>query len=453
MQAVRLLIGAAALLLQALAPISAQEAPTGYRLGPGDKLRISVHEWRTARNELFEWSAPKGEFTIDTEGYLSLPVLGEVKAKSLKVAELAAHISDSLQARLGFVQRPETAVEVVAFRPFYILGFVNKPGDYPYRPGMNVLNAVSIAGGFYRAGDASMARFERESITAKGELRVFEAEQLSLMARRARLLAELEQAETISFPSELTRQRGEAATRMMREEQLLFQSRRQGLRSQIDALDQAKALLQREIASLRTKDATQDRQMKLAKRDLDNVNSLVAKGLSIAARQLALEQTLAQIESARQDLNLSIIRAEQEMNRAERQALDLRNQRQNEILAELRLAQTRMRELQEKSQTALQLAYESEVLAPKLAEQRADDELGQPGFTIIRAGAEGSVEITAEQTDVLQPGDILTVERPGKGKKPATGSTPGAGAALETPSGPALLRFSLPGTPQPSLSR
>lgn len=448
-----LFVGVFALSLLHLSPLFAQETPVAYRLGPGDKLRVSVHEWRAARNELFEWSAPKGEFTVDGGGNLSLPVAGSVRASTLTVAELANVISDQLKAKLGLVQAPQAAVEIVTFRPFFILGFVNQPGEYPFRPGMNVLQAISIAGGFYRIGDTQNARFERESISTMGEIRVLEAERLALLAQRARLQAELEQAEVITFPDELTRRSGAAVARMLREEQLLFDSRRQGLRSQIEALEQGKSLVKKEITSLRAKDTTQERQLKLAKKDLENVNSLVSKGLAIAARQLALEQTLAQIESARQDLTLSIIRAEQEINRAERQALDMQNNRRNDILAELRKTQSRISELQERTDTARQLAYESEVLAPKLMEQKTEDDLAQPTFNIIRSGAEGPVEIAATPTDLIKPGDIVTVERPGNRKPSRAAIRPFVGAAFGGLSKPSFLHFAPPGAAPPFLQQ
>lgn len=113
-----------------------------YRLDSGDKVRITT----------FGEPELSGEFAVDTSGYISMPLIGSVLAKGLSVRQLEASIVDELQN--GFLRQPQVSAEVLNHRPFYILGEVNNPGDYPYRAGMTVLNAVSIGGGFtYRANE------------------------------------------------------------------------------------------------------------------------------------------------------------------------------------------------------------------------------------------------------------------------------------------------------------
>lgn len=445
---------AAAVLMAFSAPSVgfAQERTTDYRLGPDDKVKVSVFEWRSARNEVYEWAALNGEFVINSSGMLSLPLIGEVKASDLRTGDLANVISDRLQAKVGFAQRPDTAIEIVQYRPFYIIGAVNKPGDYPYRPGMSVLQAVGVAGGFYRSGELGLSRFERETIASNGDLRVIAVEHLAMLGRAARLQAELSGANAISFPPEIVENGNRTSSaQIIREESELFRSRRETLRSQLDALAQAKVLVQREVEGLRSKDETQDRQLSLARRELDNVNTLVAKGLAVAPRQLALEQALAQIESARQDLNLSIIRAEQEIAKIERNIIDLRNQRQNEVLAELRLAQTKLQEYQERAETAQRLVYESDVVAPRLEAERAREQMLQPVFLIVRNGPDGISETTVTQTATVQPGDIIKVERPtlpsqfsGNPLRSERGRSGGPQAQAPEKSAPAMPTFSMP---------
>lgn len=113
---------------------------TEYRLGPGDRLRISVFN----REEL------TGEFTVGTQGRLSYPLVGEVEAAGQTVPEFTDRLTQHLSN--GFVRDPIVNVEIAQYRPFYILGEVNRPGAYPYSPGMTVMGAVATAGGFtYRA--------------------------------------------------------------------------------------------------------------------------------------------------------------------------------------------------------------------------------------------------------------------------------------------------------------
>jgi polysaccharide export outer membrane protein len=124
---------------------AAPQNPSEYTLGPGDKLRITVHESPDLT----------GEFMVSGSGFVSMPLIGEVQAGGRTVRQLA----DAIAARLtpDYLKNPRVSIEVLNFRPFDIIGEVNKPGSYPYRPGMTILNAVAMAGGFtYRANKDSM---------------------------------------------------------------------------------------------------------------------------------------------------------------------------------------------------------------------------------------------------------------------------------------------------------
>ena len=111
-----------------------------YRLGAADKVRVNV----------FGEEALTGEFTVGGSGKISLPLLGEVQAAGLTISEFQEVIAVAL--RQGYINEPRVSAEVLNYRPFYILGEVNKPGEYPYTNNLTVLNAVATAEGFtYRA--------------------------------------------------------------------------------------------------------------------------------------------------------------------------------------------------------------------------------------------------------------------------------------------------------------
>ena len=125
------------------APASADApaaAPFEYRLGAGDKLRVQV----------FGEDSLGGEFTVSGAGFVALPLIGLVQAQGLTAPELQGRIVKALKT--GYLKNPQVGVEVLTYRPFYILGEVGKPGEYPYSIGMSVLKAVARAEGFtYRA--------------------------------------------------------------------------------------------------------------------------------------------------------------------------------------------------------------------------------------------------------------------------------------------------------------
>jgi polysaccharide biosynthesis/export protein len=112
-----------------------------YVLGPGDRVRIIT----------FGAEQLTGEFRVGDSGDIAFPLLGNVHAAGLTASGLAHQLTTML-VRTGMFKQPSVAVEVAEYRPIFILGEVKKPGQYPYQPGMTVLTAVAIAGGFtYRA--------------------------------------------------------------------------------------------------------------------------------------------------------------------------------------------------------------------------------------------------------------------------------------------------------------
>jgi polysaccharide export outer membrane protein len=112
-----------------------------YRLGGGDRIRIIT----------FGEEQLTGEFGVDDQGNIALPLLGTVKAAGLTPVELGARISEGLRQK-KLLRDPSVAVEVLAYRPIFVLGEVAKPGQYPYQPGMTMLTAVAVAGGFTYRG-------------------------------------------------------------------------------------------------------------------------------------------------------------------------------------------------------------------------------------------------------------------------------------------------------------
>ncbi|MFI3121823.1 MAG: polysaccharide biosynthesis/export family protein [Methylococcaceae bacterium] len=113
---------------------------TEYRLGSGDLLKITV----------FNQEDLSGEYTINGAGQVSLPLIGDVNTKDLTVKQVEQGIADKLKP--DYLLNPRVSVQVLNYRPFYILGEVKEPKSYPYVDGMTYLNAVAIAGGYtYRA--------------------------------------------------------------------------------------------------------------------------------------------------------------------------------------------------------------------------------------------------------------------------------------------------------------
>ena len=152
-------IGALALLggCQTAAPVTEvpqlSVAEASYHLGPGDKLRVIT----------FGEANLSGEFLVSEVGRVSFPLIGDVPAGGLTPTEFSKELTNKLSN--GYLRAPRVSVEVLNFRPYYILGEVGKPGEYPFTNGLTVTNAVATAGGFtYRANiHRVFVRGQRES--------------------------------------------------------------------------------------------------------------------------------------------------------------------------------------------------------------------------------------------------------------------------------------------------
>lgn len=126
----------------AKAPLAVSDpTPPVYQLGVGDKVRVTVF----GEEEL------TGEYAVGPDGSLALPLIGNIAASGRTPGELQADIADKLSPE--YILDPRVSIDVLTYRPFYILGEVNKPGEYPYSADqLTVAQAVAVAGGFtYRA--------------------------------------------------------------------------------------------------------------------------------------------------------------------------------------------------------------------------------------------------------------------------------------------------------------
>ena len=125
---------------------------TAYRLDAGDRLRVVVYGQEGLTNT----------YAIDAGGAITMPLIGSVAARGRTTSGLAAEIGANLRG--GYIREPSVAVEIEAYRPFFILGEVAAPGQYPYVPNMSVETAVAIAGGF-----SPRAKRDRVTLTHVGE--------------------------------------------------------------------------------------------------------------------------------------------------------------------------------------------------------------------------------------------------------------------------------------------
>lgn len=133
---------------------------SAYRLGIGDKVRIDV----------FGEADLSVNAEVDGTGHLSYPLLGSVAALKRTAAELEVAIAKGLAA--GYLVKPDVRVTVTQYRPFYVIGQVNRPGAYPYSVGLSVEKALALAGGLTRLASSRGIYLLREDARAEQRQRI-----------------------------------------------------------------------------------------------------------------------------------------------------------------------------------------------------------------------------------------------------------------------------------------
>lgn len=131
-----------------------------YKLGVGDKVKITV----------FGEESLSGEFLVNANGGISLPLIGNVEAATHSAADLTKDI----EARLGdgYIRNPKVAMEVLTYRPFFIMGEVGAPGQYPYSSGLTVMNAIATAQGYTPRADRKVIFIRRSGASEEKAFRM-----------------------------------------------------------------------------------------------------------------------------------------------------------------------------------------------------------------------------------------------------------------------------------------
>ena len=402
----------------AFAVLGAGEAATAgdepYRLGVGDKLRIAVYE----RADL------SGEFAIGPSASLSLPLLGRVPAEGLSLAELEAALAERLAAAAG-LKEPRLSVEIVQYRPFFILGAVENSGQYPYVNGMTVLHAISIAGG-YRKADAQDALLRLEAERARERYHLVVETQAIAIARRSRLLAERDELGEIVFPPALADTVGETkAAALAAHERVIMEQRTLSFQNELAVMESQKSILGDEIRALEGQLTAKGRVSELNQQEIAEIEKLRQRDLVPITRLLGLRRLAAELEGDRRQLSAFIARAKQEIIKVDLSLLNLRKARTIQVLENIKQVDDELVQLAISRRAATEQIARAETAVSRLvARAPLDDAKGE--VVIVRRGPDGQRELVAHDLTPVLPGDVVKV--PAR-LSPAAGSAPANGAA------------------------
>ena len=396
---------AVGLLLLALASPTLAAEDASYRLGVMDKLRIRVAEWQPADGSVRNWDVIGGDYTVGPQGTISLPFVGDLDTAGRTATDVAEEIGKRLQSEFALRNLPSASVEIAEFRPVFVAGDVHTPGEYSFKPNLTVLKAVSLAGGLRRS-DAGQ-RFARDFINARGDVAVHDSQRSRLIARRARLLAEVAGAGELQVPKEL--QSAANAQELIESEAALMKSRRERYEAQLKALADLRSLLETEVESLGQKAATQKERLELVTQDRDRVSRLTEQGLATSARRLSVEEDVAEFQSTLLDIDTATLRAKQDITKANQDEINLRNDWVAQRAKELQDTEAELEKLDLQITTSRELM--SEALAQS-AEALRFDPSGKAAsikYVVVRDEGDGPKEVVVDEHAQLRPGDVVKV--------------------------------------------
>ncbi len=371
-------------------------------LAPQQVIDIRIGRWDPVQETYSDWPAVGGVFPISTSGTVTLPLVGTVTVAGMTPDDLAVQISDQLQVRIGLRGNVEVVVSIVEFAPIYVLGDVRAPGVYPHAPQLTVLQALSLAGGIDGPGVA-FVQGESGALNALGNYRVRELELLRRLATLSRL--EAEEAEAAMTPPE------ELATspigvELIAEERKILAARQSAFSSGLAQIDDLGVLLQERIARLNAQAELRKRQLGLLEDELRDASSLVQRGLSTTSRQSALQRQVTDQQIRLLEVETARLNAEQRLNEARRDRLDMVNERSRELVQGLQDQRAAIRELRLRMETDAALFADASRTGRGLVELSP---LVTPLLQITRQGPEGPVTFSVGRDNLIEGGDVLEV--------------------------------------------
>ncbi|MCL6285638.1 polysaccharide biosynthesis/export family protein [Ruegeria sp. 2012CJ41-6] len=381
---------------------------TAYELGATDQIEVRIVAWDSNQQAFVQFDELSGAFRIGQDGNVMLPLVGAIAAAGRAPVELAENISEAVHRKVGLNQPPSTTVEVLQYRPIYVLGDVMRQGAYDYRPGLTAVQAVALAGGLYRLGSSDAGDLIN-AIRTSGTFRELGMDRARMQLRAARLRAEADGLEDFDAPAGLRSPGGETAVAaMLEQERTLFASRRDTLVNALEELAASRKLLETEIAAREEKLAGLKRQVELVKESVGNMETLVERGLSRSQNLILVQQTLIDLEARALDTETGIFRAQQEISELNRDEADLISARRLETLRELQNTEAELDRLATREAVNRRILRETEVGAA-LAGDFPEQPISVIRYQILREAEDGQQPVPADRATVLQPLDVLEV--------------------------------------------
>lgn len=378
------------LLAVSVAPASAQNQ--GYTVASGDVLRVTV----------YGDPGLSGSFPIGTDGTIGYPLLGNVAVTGKGVDEVRQAIDAGLKEHIANLS---VAVVVEAYAPVFVVGEVQKPGRYEFRPGMIALELFALGGGQKEV----LAQGDNAGVRLAGLRQDYADLGVQLFGqdvKRVRLEAELNGQPFIYLPSE---EIGTPDPRIVRQvvdaERTLFELRRATLDAELKSLEQQKLGYLDEIDTLEKSGKLRDGELTLLDEDVKLAQSMVERGLTPKTQLRDKQREISATNRDVLEFGSFLARARQNLTVIDGRLKSLRGQRRGEAAAELRELNIDILRLRRKMTYSLQAMAEAGIAFDKKDGTRQ----AAYRFSAVRLVDGKYSEVTVGQTDPVRAGDILRV--------------------------------------------
>ena len=371
------------------APAMATSTPELLEITSADKISVKIQ----GQTEL------SGEYRISDDQTISIPVLGRVSVSRLDAAGLEKVLAERLSRMIG--REAYVTVEVTEYRPVFVSGFVSRPGTTPWKPGMTVLQAVTLAGGTFRGVNSNGV----DGGTNTKLQRTID-DQKRVLATIARLSAERNGAEKMELPTRLIALVGRQEAQELIDAQLTsFLSRKSATEAQVASLERAIALTKEELANVRAQRQRLGEQLKFRQAQYVQLKSLYDKQWLRLDRLSEEALRISDLEEKVASMTVSISRNEGTLIGFQRDLSNLRQDRRAIIDTDLLKL--------ERDAAQLELEIEGAGPSTRTLTRPMADATGPKKevvlYEIVRQDASGPKTVAADRNSALKPGDMLVV--------------------------------------------
>jgi polysaccharide export outer membrane protein len=379
------------LLSTAASPAWADEP---YKIASGDVLQITV----------YGDAGLSGTFPVSVDGTIGYPILGNIPVADHNISEVTGTIS---QALLQHIPGLSVSVAVKEYAPVFVIGDVQKPGKYEYRPGMIALELFALSGGLKEATDR-LDTAGTQLVSARQDYSDTSLQLFAQDVKRTRLEAELNDK---SFAYVLDKDTGtdDLAARqgVIDSEQKLFELRLAALHSQEEALKAQKQNYSEEISTLEESTKLRNEEISLLEQNVAASEKLVAQGLTA---QSTMRDTQRQLSAMRRDaleFGSFLARAKQNENAVGQNLLALRELRSNDAAKELRDIDLDIIRLKKRLSFIVQTMAE---IAASAQRANTREQAVKLVFTVVRDVNGQYLETELTEHDQIKAGDILRAQ-------------------------------------------